>query len=81
MAETSGDPRWYALSAEETAAQLQVDPSKGLSSAEVKQRLEKYGPNRLVAKKKESRLRRLPADSTRTSCRSSWWPRRSSASW
>ena len=53
MAEIPTDSRWYALSAEETAAKVQVDASKGLSATEVKQRLEKYGPNQLTGKKKE----------------------------
>jgi P-type Ca2+ transporter type 2C len=54
MAETiKSQPKWYALSPEETAKQLQVEMSKGLSAAEVKQRQEKYGPNQLAGKKKE----------------------------
>jgi P-type Ca2+ transporter type 2C len=54
MAEiTETQPKWYTLSPEETAKQLQVDMSKGLSAAEVKQRQEKYGPNQLAGKKKE----------------------------
>jgi len=54
MAETTeSQPKWYALSPEETAKQLQVDMAKGLSAAEVKQRQEKYGPNQLAGKKKE----------------------------
>jgi P-type Ca2+ transporter type 2C len=59
MAETSGEPRWYGISAEEAAARLQVDPAKGLSSAEVKQRREKYGPNQLADKKKVPGWRRF----------------------
>ena len=46
--------KWYTLSPEEVSKQLQVDPAKGLSAAEVQQRLQKYGPNHLVDKKKES---------------------------
>jgi Ca2+-transporting ATPase len=54
MAETTeSQTKWYALSPEETAKQLQVDMAKGLSAAEVKQRQEKYGPNQLAGKKKE----------------------------
>src|SRR5512139_3266662 len=48
MAEASSGVRWYGLSAEEAAEQLQVDVTRGLSSAEVKQRQEKYGPNKLA---------------------------------
>ena len=46
--------KWYGLSAEAAAKQLQVDPAKGLSAAEAQSRLQKYGPNQLAAKKKES---------------------------
>ena len=48
--------KWYALTAEDAAKQLQVDPAKGLSAAEAQQRLQKYGPNELAARKKESGL-------------------------
>jgi P-type Ca2+ transporter type 2C len=47
---------WYYLSSEEAANRLQVDPAKGLSAAEAAQRLQKYGPNRMAGKKKESGL-------------------------
>ncbi len=50
----SSQPKWYALAAEAAAKQLQVDPAKGLSAAEAQQRLQKYGPNQLAGKKKES---------------------------
>ena len=46
--------KWYSLTAEDAAKQLQVDPAKGLSAAEAQSRLQKYGPNQLAAKKKES---------------------------
>jgi P-type Ca2+ transporter type 2C len=49
-------PKWYSLTAEDVAKQLQVDPAKGLSAAEAQQRLQKYGPNKLADKKKESGL-------------------------
>jgi len=42
------------MTAEAVAKQLQVDPPKGLSSAEAQQRLQKYGPNQLSGNKKES---------------------------
>ena len=44
---------WYTLPSEAVAKELQVDPSKGLSSTEAQQRLQKYGPNQLAGKKKE----------------------------
>jgi Ca2+-transporting ATPase len=50
----SSQPKWYGLTVEAVAKQLQVDPAKGLSSAEAQQRLQKYGPNELAARKKES---------------------------
>ena len=49
-------PNWYALPGDDVAAQLKVDPAKGLSAAEAQQRLQQYGPNELAAKKKESGL-------------------------
>ena len=48
--------KWYALTAEEVARELQVEPAKGLSSAEAEQRTKKYGKNLLTGKKKESGL-------------------------
>ncbi len=57
MAETKeSQPIWYTLTPEEIGKQLQVDPAKGLSAAEAKARLQKYGPNRLEEKKKKSGL-------------------------
>jgi Ca2+-transporting ATPase len=53
-AQTASDFKWYALSPAEVASQLQVDPAKGLSTAEAQERLQKYGPNKLADKKKES---------------------------
>ena len=50
----SSPTKWYGLTVEAAAKQLQVDPAKGLSAAEAQQRLQKYGPNELAAKKKES---------------------------
>ena len=44
------DP-WYQLSMEETCKALGTDGEKGLTSAEAKSRLEKYGPNELAHKK------------------------------
>jgi Ca2+-transporting ATPase len=51
------DTSWYRLSPDETAKRLQVDPSKGLNSSEVSSRMQKFGPNHLAARKKESGLR------------------------
>jgi P-type Ca2+ transporter type 2C len=48
--------KWYALTADAVAKQLQVDPAKGLSAAEAQARLQKFGPNELAAGKKESGL-------------------------
>ncbi len=44
---------WYALSAEEAAAKLAVDPAAGLTATEAQQRLQKYGPNVLAEAKAE----------------------------
>ncbi len=55
MPESSTNQKtWYALTADEVARELQVDPAKGLSAAEAQARLQKYGRNVLAAKKKES---------------------------
>ncbi len=51
---TESQTKWYSLTTDEAAKQLQVDPAKGLSAAEAQQRLSQYGPNELAAKKKES---------------------------
>ncbi len=48
--------KWYALSADDVARELGVDPAKGLSAAEAQQRLQQYGPNQLADKKKEPGL-------------------------
>ncbi len=48
------DTKWYTLTPEEVGKELAVDLSKGLTSTEAKQRLEKYGPNVLAEKKKKS---------------------------
>ena len=46
--------RWYQLSDADVARRLEVDPARGLSAAEAQARLQKYGPNQLAGKKKES---------------------------
>ncbi len=50
---TKSQSNWYTLTPEAVAKGLQVDPGKGLSAAEVQQRLGEYGPNQLEEKKKE----------------------------
>ena len=55
-ATTDSQKKWYTLTPEDVGKELGVDPAKGLSSAEVQQRLQKYGPNRLDEKKKKSGL-------------------------
>ncbi|MEI2717852.1 MAG: HAD-IC family P-type ATPase [Candidatus Nanopelagicales bacterium] len=50
-ARTSNTPAWYALSADETAQRLGVDPATGLTAAEAASRLAKDGPNELSAEK------------------------------
>jgi P-type Ca2+ transporter type 2C len=47
-------PKWFTLTPEAVAKELQVDPAKGLSASEAQQRLQKYGPNQLAEKKKKS---------------------------
>ncbi|MCD9624126.1 cation-translocating P-type ATPase [Rhabdothermincola salaria] len=41
-------PDWHVLAAAEAAERLEVDPTVGLSSAEVVERTARYGPNRLA---------------------------------
>ncbi len=45
---------WYLKTADETARELEVDISTGLSSGEVKRRLDEWGPNKLAEKKKKA---------------------------
>ena len=60
MAETpANQPIWYNLSPEDVGKQLQVDPAKGLSAAEVQGRLQKYGPNVLAEAKAEPSWKRF----------------------
>jgi Ca2+-transporting ATPase len=47
-------PKWFTLTPEAVAKELQVDPARGLSASEAQQRLQKYGPNQLAEKKKKS---------------------------
>jgi Ca2+-transporting ATPase len=45
---------WFTKSIEDALKELHVDPLKGLTDSEVKTRIEKYGANKLLAKKKNS---------------------------
>jgi Ca2+-transporting ATPase len=47
-------PGWHGAVASAVAAELGVDPERGLSAAEAASRLQSHGPNRLTAAKKES---------------------------
>jgi magnesium-transporting ATPase (P-type) len=59
----SGDvPQWHAISKEEaiSACGLSMDlRSKGLTSEEAKQRLERYGPNQMSEKERKTLLQRI----------------------
>jgi P-type Ca2+ transporter type 2C len=48
---------WYELPGEAVAASMNVDPQRGLTSAEAAARLEQYGPNRFAEGKSEPRWR------------------------
>ena len=50
-AKAGSDVTWYALTPEEVASRLQVDPASGLTPAEATQRLQTYGPNALAEAK------------------------------
>jgi P-type Ca2+ transporter type 2C len=52
--ESTAQESWFTYSAKEAADKLGVDPQTGLTGAEAEARLQKYGPNLLVSKKKES---------------------------
>src|SRR5690242_16681617 len=54
-AESETSP-WHVLDVPEVADRLAVDPTKGLSSAEVESRRRRYGSNVLEAGEQESRL-------------------------
>src|ERR1700756_3891779 len=45
--EQSKPEAWHSQSAQEVAAELDVDPERGLNADEVERRLSKYGPNEL----------------------------------
>jgi len=48
--------KWWALSGEEVAQQLQTDAGNGLSEREAQKRLKEYGENRLAERKRETPL-------------------------
>ena len=50
-ASAAPDDKWYALTSDEVAGRLKVDPARGLSAAEVSQRLKTFGPNALAEAK------------------------------
>jgi Ca2+-transporting ATPase len=52
----ASDSAWYALTPEEVASRLQVDPAVGLTAAEADARRSKYGPNAFAQAKKASPL-------------------------
>ncbi len=54
--EPTGRRAWYRMGIDATVAELGVDTSTGLSSAEVSERTTRYGRNVLAAKKPESAL-------------------------
>ena len=47
MRQAAQDAPWYSRSAEDTAAELGVDPAQGLDADEFERRLAEYGPNEL----------------------------------
>jgi P-type Ca2+ transporter type 2C len=54
---TNATKPWHARPAHEAAGALGVDPPAGLSADQARQRLERYGPNRLAEARKEPRWR------------------------
>jgi Ca2+-transporting ATPase len=48
-------PTWHVLSREGAVHELEVEPERGLSSAEAASRLERYGPNKFAEAKTEPR--------------------------
>lgn len=53
------DHHWHHLSAEETIKILQSNAEIGLDEQEARQRLEKFGPNRITSRKTESSIIRF----------------------
>ncbi|MGZ6271292.1 MAG: cation-translocating P-type ATPase [Candidatus Limnocylindrales bacterium] len=54
-AQVAPEVAWYALSSDEAAGRLQVDPTIGLTSAEADSRRTKYGKNSFAEAKKASK--------------------------
>lgn len=50
---TQTQVKWYSMTPEAAARQLNVDLAQGLTTAEAQQRLQQYGPNKLSGKQKE----------------------------
>ncbi len=48
-------PTWHVLSPEAAVHELQVEPEKGLSTADAAERLARYGPNKFAEAKSEPR--------------------------
>ena len=53
--------KWYMKSQNEVLSELETDLEKGLTEAQVQERLEKYGPNSLKEEKKRSLFSRVLA--------------------
>ena len=53
------EPKWHALSIEETARRLGTDLRRGLSADQVAERQEKFGPNELAERPRPGFLARL----------------------
>ena len=52
--EVDGRQGWHASEASAVAAELGVEPERGLSVEEARRRIQSHGPNRLTGTKKES---------------------------
>jgi Ca2+-transporting ATPase len=48
--------RWYDADVDTVAGSFEVDPTRGLGTGQVEERLQRYGPNRLSEGEKESAL-------------------------
>ena len=53
LTQPAEDVAWYALTADDVATRLEVDPASGLTGAQAQQRLAKSGPNALAAAKSD----------------------------
>jgi Ca2+-transporting ATPase len=59
QAAAATEPAWFALSPEDVASQLKVDPAVGLTTAEVESRRAKYGKNTFAEAKKVSKVQQF----------------------